>query len=159
MSTSPTRISPPRFESREARLVAGIRVRYAHDQTAGIPVQWGRLHDLGDIPGRIGDAAYGVCSAFDAEASLDYLCGFEVDPATSLPAGVDRIAVPAQRYAVFHQPGHIATIRIAFSAIWNFWLPGSGHKVAAAPVLERYGPEFDPRTGTGGFEIWLPIEG
>jgi predicted transcriptional regulator YdeE len=26
-------------------------------------------------------------------------------------------------------------------------------------VLERYGPEFNPVNGTGGFEIWIPIEG
>ena len=25
-------------------------------------------------------------------------------------------------------------------------------------VLEKYGPEFAPQTGQGGFEIWIPIE-
>ena len=52
-----------------------------------------------------------------------------------------------------------SAIRRTFSAIWSKWLPESGHKPADAPVLERYGPEFNPVNGTGGFEIWIPIEG
>ena len=24
-------------------------------------------------------------------------------------------------------------------------------------MIERYGPEFDPRTGLGGCEVWLPV--
>jgi AraC family transcriptional regulator len=30
--------------------------------------------------------------------------------------------------------------------------------VADAPNFERYGPDFDPRTGTGVVEIWVPIK-
>ena len=30
---------------------------------------------------------------------------------------------------------------------------------ADAPSFERYGKKFDPRTGNGGFEIWLPVKG
>jgi AraC family transcriptional regulator len=43
-------------------------------------------------------------------------------------------------------------------AIFSDWLPTSGHQAAAAPVLERYGPEFDPRTGAGGFDIYVPLK-
>jgi len=25
-------------------------------------------------------------------------------------------------------------------------------------LIERYGREFDPTTGTGGIELWLPIK-
>jgi AraC family transcriptional regulator len=28
-----------------------------------------------------------------------------------------------------------------------------------APMLERYGDAFDPRTGNGGLEIWVPVKG
>ena len=44
------------------------------------------------------------------------------------------------------------------SAIWSQWLPESGHKAFEGPTLERYGPEFNPRTGMGGLEIWVPIQ-
>ena len=43
-------------------------------------------------------------------------------------------------------------------AIFNDWLPGSGHVPADAPVFERYDERFDARTGMGGFEIWVPIK-
>jgi len=36
-------------------------------------------------------------------------------------------------------------------------LPASGLKAADAPNFERYGETFDPATGNGGFEIWVPV--
>ncbi|TIN58627.1 MAG: AraC family transcriptional regulator, partial [Mesorhizobium sp.] len=30
--------------------------------------------------------------------------------------------------------------------------------IADAPEFERYGPEFDPRSGKGGLEIWIPVK-
>jgi predicted transcriptional regulator YdeE len=43
------------------------------------------------------------------------------------------------------------------SAIWNQGLPDSGYQAADSPWFERYGEEFDGRTGLGGLEIWIPI--
>ncbi len=43
-------------------------------------------------------------------------------------------------------------------AIWNQWIPGSGHKPIAVPSFERYGAEFNPQTGLRAIEIWIPIE-
>jgi AraC family transcriptional regulator len=60
---------------------------------------------------------------------------------------------------VFTHDGHISTIRGTWKSIWSQWLPGSGHKLADAPFFERYGEAFDPRTGSGGFEIWIPLKG
>jgi predicted transcriptional regulator YdeE len=39
------------------------------------------------------------------------------------------------------------------------WLPASGRKVADSPEFERYGQEYDPATGNGGFEIRIPLRG
>jgi AraC family transcriptional regulator len=66
--------------------------------------------------------------------------------------------VPKREYAVFQHRGHVAGVRSTFVAIWNDWLPKSGRQVAEAPSFERYGPEFNPQTGLGGFEIWIPLE-
>ena len=43
-------------------------------------------------------------------------------------------------------------------AIWSEWLPRSGRQIEELPTLERYGPEFDARTGNGGLEVWLPVK-
>ena len=43
------------------------------------------------------------------------------------------------------------------AAIWNDWLPTSGHRVAHLPNFERYTESFDPLAGTGG-RIWVPVK-
>jgi transcriptional regulator GlxA family with amidase domain len=35
---------------------------------------------------------------------------------------------------------------------------GVGLRAGRRPVLGRYGPEFDPRTGEGGLEAWIPVK-
>ena len=65
---------------------------------------------------------------------------------------------PAQKYAVFSHREHISTIRSTWITVWNKWLPESGHELVDASDFERYGDEFDPQTGNGGLEIWVPIK-
>jgi AraC family transcriptional regulator len=60
---------------------------------------------------------------------------------------------------VFFHRQHIAAIRSTWNAIWNGWMPQSGHTPADAPLFERYDERFDPRTGQGGVELWIPLEG
>lgn len=158
-STPLPELAPPRFENTTPLLLAGLRARYDQQTSAGIPSQWERLHAyLGHVPKQIGETAYGACYNTDEEGNFDYLAGVEVRDFSDLPAEFATLRVPAHRYAVFRQNEHISAIRRTFSAIWSKWLPESGHKPADAPVLERYGPEFNPVNGTGGFELWIPIE-
>ena len=67
--------------------------------------------------------------------------------------------MPRHKYAVFTHKGHVAGVRATFAAIFQKWIPESGLRVANTPNFERYGREFNPMTGLGGFEIWVPIEG
>src|ERR1700721_3007271 len=43
------------------------------------------------------------------------------------------------------------------NTIWNHWLPAAGLKAADAPNFERYDENFNPLTGDGGLEIWIPV--
>jgi len=159
-STPMPELAPPRFETIKPLLLAGLVARYSQQTSAGIPSQWERLHTyLADVPKRIDETAYGACYNTDEEGNFDYLAGVEVRDFSDVPKEFATLRVPACRYAVFRQTEHISTIRRTFSAIWSKWLPDSGHKPADAPILERYGPEFNPVNGTGGFELWIPIEG
>jgi len=159
-STPMPNLAPPRFETTKPLLLAGLNARYNQQTSAGIPSQWERLHAyLGHVPKQVGETAYGACYNTDEEGNFDYLAGVEVRDFSDLPEEFATLRVPAHRYAVFRQSEHISTIRRTLSAIWSKWLPESGHKPADAPVLERYGPEFNPVNGTGGFELWVPIEG
>jgi AraC family transcriptional regulator len=160
MKTAPAPdLAPPRFETTEPMRFAGLVERYECQATAGIPDQWQRFAPyLCTMAKRVGKAAYGVVFHFDSDSNFDYMCGVEVSDASDLPKGITSLQTPAQKYAVFAHKGHISGIRAVIAAIWSTGIPESGLKVAEAPTLERYGPEFNPMTGLGGFEIWIPIQ-
>ncbi|NPT34927.1 AraC family transcriptional regulator [Paraburkholderia xenovorans] len=154
-----TRLEPPRFEDGKAFLVTGLNERYTSETCAAIPSQWQRFGDyFGKMPGQIGNVAYGVCYNADDNGNIDYLCGVEVSDFSALPAELSRLRVSPQRYAVFSHREHVSTIRRTWNTIWNQWLPASGHIPADAPNFERYDGKFDPVSGMGGLEIWLPLK-
>src|SRR4051812_10756912 len=106
---------------------------------------------------RVGKVAYGVCCNGDDSGNFDFIAGVEVSEFSDLPRDFSRVRIPEQRYAVFSHKDHISTIRRTVNTIWNHWLPRSGLKAADAPSFERYDENFDPLTGNGGLEIWVPI--
>jgi AraC family transcriptional regulator len=157
-STLTDNLQPPRFETSKPLLVAGIGERYNHESGAGIPGQWQRFQQaVANIPGRVGQVAYGVCCNGDDAGNFDYIAGVEVSDFSDLPREFSRVRVPEQKYAVFTHRDHISTIRRTINTIWNHWLPASGLKAADAPSFERYDGNFDPLTGNGGLEIWVPV--
>jgi len=155
-----TQLTPPRFEQKDALLIAGLGARYAQGGDPAIPSQWQRFSPhVGHVPHQVGDIAYGVVANFDDEGAFDYICGLEVSRFADLPEGFTSIRLPPRRYAVFMHRGHVSGIPRTMSAIWSEWLPSSGHKFADAPFFERYDQRFDPRTGEGEVELWLALEG
>ncbi|KRR29787.1 AraC family transcriptional regulator [Bradyrhizobium retamae] len=158
-STLLDHLKPPRFETSKPLLIAGISERCTHENGgAGIPNQWQKFHQtVDDIPKRVGKVAYGVCCNGD-DAGFDYIAGVEVADFSDLPREFARVRIPEQKYAVFTHSEHISTIRRTVNTIWNHWLPASGMKAADAPSFERYDENFDPATGNGGLEIWIPVK-
>lgn len=152
-------LDAPRIEQGRTLLVAGLAERCDMAGAAGIPALWSRfLEHFGHIPGQVGDKAYGVIWNGDDEGNMEYMAGAEVADFSDLPAEFTRLRIPAQIYAVFAHRGHITGIRATWMAIWGQALPAAGLTVADAPAFELYGREFDPRTGFGGFEIWVPVK-
>ncbi|HET8727406.1 MAG TPA: AraC family transcriptional regulator [Alphaproteobacteria bacterium] len=152
-------LDPPRFVDGAALLVAGLGERYSFETVHGAPMLWQRFAPhIGHVPGQVGNVAYGVCCNSDGAGSFEYIAGVEVADFSELPGEFRRVRIPAQRYAVFRHADHIATIRSTVHTIWSKWLPDSGHQAADAPEFERYDEGFDPQTGSGGVEIWLPIK-
>ena len=158
-STVIDNLQPARFETGKPFLVAGPGERYTWETGgAAIPGQWQRFRQkVDEIPDRIGKVAYGVCCNGDDSGNFDYIAGAEVSDFSGLPREFSRVWIPDQRYAVFSHKDHISTIRRTVNTIWNHWLPSSGVKAADAPSFERYSENFDPLTGNGGLEIWVPI--
>ncbi|MDF3820739.1 effector binding domain-containing protein [Leptospira sp. 96542] len=91
------------------------------------------------------------------EGNFDYMCGVEVSNSSELPKEFQILKIPNQKYAVFTHKGHIAGIRATFAAAGK-WFLDSGVKPFEGANQERYGKEFNPMTGMGGLEIWIPVE-
>ncbi|THD73709.1 MAG: AraC family transcriptional regulator [Bradyrhizobium sp.] len=158
-STALDGLRAPRFETSKPLLIAGLGERYTWETSAVIPGQWQRFNQsVQNIPGRIGQVAYGVCCNGDDAGNYDYIAGVEVSDFSDLRREFSTVRIPEAKYAVFTHAKHISTIRRTINTIWNHWLPASGLKVADAPNFERYDANFDPLTGNGGLEIWVPVK-
>ncbi|MBB3611031.1 GyrI-like domain-containing protein [Rhizobium sp. BK602] len=155
------KLDAPRFETRAAMLLAGLAETYAHEATQGIPSLWQRFNQhFGFIPDQIGNVAYGVCTQEPGSTeSFRYMSAAEIGSADNLPEDFTTLQLPAQRYAVFTHRGHISGISATVQQIFGEWLPQSGHQHGGTPdMMERYDDRFDPRTGMGVTEIWIPLK-
>ncbi len=152
------------MEDRKTLLVAGLMKSYSAETASDIPLLWQQvIPHFGKIPGQMDRKAYGVIYNLNDPAGFAYLAGVEVSNASDIPEELNVVRIPDVTYAVFPHPGSVSTLKHTISAIWNEWLPASGLKAARADeempdILEQYGEGFDPATGTGDIEVWVPIK-
>ncbi len=150
-------LAPPELATHGPLLIFGLSERY-RESNAGIPSQWDRFAPhLGHLPNQVGPVAYGVICNTDEAGSWEYIAGVEVSEFPTHPVEFARLRIPAQTYLVWTHREHISSIVAAWKAVWNVALAASGRKVADGPAFERYGPEFDGRTGQGGYQLWVPV--
>ncbi|WP_371826989.1 GyrI-like domain-containing protein [Microvirga sp. VF16] len=99
-----------------------------------------------------------VAGTAAARGTYFYLAGVEVADLVDLDSSFTGMRLPAQRWAVFPHEGHI-TIASTIHAVFAQALPAAGLTAGDMPdLLERYGERFNPRTGAGGLEIWVPVK-
>jgi len=161
--SSAMQLETPRFEHSKALLIAGLRGHYTSQTMQNMPELWQRFAPhIGNIPGQAGRVAYGLCFNALSPDGMDYMAGVEVSSSSDLPAEFSVATIPAQKYAVFPHREHVSKLRETLDAI-DKWLPGSGLDVGsgtggAPDFFERYSEEFNPRTGVGGMEVWVPVK-
>jgi AraC family transcriptional regulator len=140
--------------------IAGVKEHLPPHGYPGIPAIWQRFHAEIGVLG-IGERveAFGVVSiARPAGEGFDYLAGVEVKETVDIPRNLATVRIPAQRYAVFPHRGHVAELKATALGVIAEWLPKSRLAASGPPdFIERYAADFDPWTGRGGIEIWVPI--
>jgi len=153
------KLAPARFVSGAPMLLVGLSERHSFESTERIPAQWQRfMASYGDIADKADPVPLGVSTNLDDDGTFEYVCAVEVREASDLPKGFVQLRIPSQHYAVFAHLDHVATIGATYYAIWDRWLAAHHHKAADGPSLERHLATFNPQTGLGGIEIWIPIE-
>lgn len=151
-------LSEPRIVNSKPLVIAGLRRRYNSETIAAIPNQWEEFAAyIGNIPKQVGNVGYGVKYNSDSEGNVDYLSGVEVSEVTDLPPELEVLRLPAQQYAVFDHEGHVSEIRRTWHTIFSDWMTSHKKQIKEAPDFERYSEKFDPQTGFGGIEIWVPL--
>lgn len=152
---------PVRFEKNfKAFSVAGLNETYSPGDPMNGPAQWEKFAPhLGNIPGQKGDVAYGVCFILSEGKGIEYMQAVEVSSDNDLPDGFTQKELPERNYAVFVHDDHVSTLRRTLDAI-SKWLPDSGYQKPEGLdfFFERYGEEFNPQTGKGDIEIWIPVK-
>jgi AraC family transcriptional regulator len=157
------RLEEPRMEDRKTLLVAGLMKAYTASTVNEIPLLWRELSPyIGKIPGQVDRKAYGVVYNMK-KPELAYLAGVEVSTASEVPDEFNVVRIPDMTYAVFPHRGNVSTLKDTIAAIWSEWLPASGLRIVQGDeempdVVEQYGEAFDPATGTGDIEVWVPIK-
>lgn len=154
------KLADPVYVDHGPLLLVGLLESYRDGDMSAIPNQWQRFAPwLGNIPHQVPNVTHGVVFNGDDEGTTDYLTAVEVSDFSDVPAPLSRLRLGAQRYAVWRHAGHISEIRAVWRTIWADWAQTRVKTLADAPFFERYPESFDPMSGEGGFEIWLPVGG
>jgi AraC family transcriptional regulator len=145
----------PVIETWPDRRIMGSLKRYDQTTNANIPHQWAAYNQADrHVPGEVYGAWYGVCANFGPDMSFDYMCGMEV-PTGDAPDDWTTLTLPAGRWAGFIVQAHLSTMQAAWGAIYRDHV-GAGLTPRDGPSTEIY-RDFDPDTGEGGYEIWVPV--
>lgn len=151
-------VTTAEIRERDAFRVVGLSTHCTFEDTSAIPSLWQTFNEReGSVPSAVSGAAYGVSCDADEAGRFRYVAGVETTAAADLPAGMDAVSIPANRYAVYTHSGHVTDLPKTVYTIWNKALPDAGLEPKQAPDFELYDCRFDPLTGRGAVEIWIPI--
>jgi AraC family transcriptional regulator len=155
-------LDPPVVETLPADRYVGLASTYKMTELGGIPQQWAAfLPHLEALDRAQVGAAFGIVhhAAHDGE-DVQYLCA--VPASAGLRAGeggLVELALPDMRVAKFAHKGHISGIGATTGAVFEQGLPAAGLRPnAPVDLIERYGTDFDPRSGFGTVGLWVPVE-
>jgi AraC family transcriptional regulator len=152
----------PKIARKPAFHVVGMSGRFTAATNSRIPELWARfVPRMHEIPHRLGTETFGVCVDADPasvdEVGFTYVAGVAVERIDVVPTGMVALTVPASTYAIFTHSGHIARLSDTVKQIWGAWLPASRHRHVAKPDFEAYDDRWDPLTGLGEIDIYVPI--
>jgi AraC family transcriptional regulator len=152
----------PKLVSKPSFHAIGLAGTFTSSTNDGIPGLWSRFAPQIDaIPHRRGKLTFGVCIPAEepasGDASFTYVAGVEVERIDAVPDGMIALTVRGGRYAVFTHRGHIARIKDTFRQVFGNWLPATPHRHLPSPDFELYDDRFDPASGEGEVDIYVPI--
>ena len=154
-------LPPPEITERPTLLLAGLSESHPFNKPEQVPAQWQRFNPfIGIVPNARDEAAFGVVgeARFGGEG-FQYTAAVEITRLGELPPELKALRLPAGRFAQFRYRGHVSKMRAMVHTIFNRDLDALGIEAGEFPnFVEYYGPDFDPESGSGQQEIWVPLK-
>lgn len=154
----------PRFETLGPLLIEGLRELLDDKAEEKIPLLWESFLPIAEnMPHPINNVKFGLCVQADKTTNdFYYTAGCQVEDFTHLPQALSPVILPSSSYAVFNHTGHVSRLRDTINEAFDEWLPNSTYSLVPQNhnllhFFERYGEQFNPQTGCGDIEVWLPI--
>jgi AraC family transcriptional regulator len=155
-----TTVPPPVFKPLGRQRLVGLPAACSYDDIITIPAQWQRFMNdhYSGIAHKLQQIPIGVCDVPDDDGCFRYVCAAPVSAFANTDLALTCIEAMPRTYAVFEHNDHVSTVFDTYVAVWNEALPAMRRRVADSPVLEFHNDAFDPHTGLGGLQLWIPLE-
>ena len=153
-------LEPPRRESLPALTVVGLERPFTGETWKQAAELWKSFAAWSDVLAekRLSKQAYGVMwDDSSTGGAFHYLAGVETSANAEVPQGLKSVVLAAHDYAVFTHRTHVSELFKTTCLIYQEWLPKADVGLADAHWFERYAENFDPQTGLGLIEIYIPI--
>lgn len=155
----------PRLETKPALRLVGFARVFRWESVQEISSLWQKAGPwLEQISGDIAGEAFGAMYVpAPGSGDFGYLAGIDAGADVVLTPELSQIDIPAAEWAVFSHDGGLMDWPKTIDFAMQKWLPGSGRSgpdpaPGVVTVMERYGPGFDPVTGRGDMECWVPLK-
>ena len=153
----------PKFVKFEGAKVLGIGKALNEDRIGEIKDLWNDFNQFCEnknIPHR---KSFGICmkNHQDIQKASDetfiYVAAVPEAAATNAD-GMVNCELPAGNYAVFTYSGSIANFPELVMQIWQHWVPENQQMYRDGPDFELYDERFDPKTGSGEVDVYIPVK-
>ncbi len=154
----PDSMPVPRFERIGPLDIVGLPKNYTSETRTQIPLLWERFVKwIGHVPHQIDNVTYGVIRNNDKGRGFYYMAGVAVSATTAVLTIYAWCSYQNRITLCFTHHGPISGLFETMCAIYTQWVPTATDILADSPCFEKYSADFDPRTGQGTIEIWLPL--
>ncbi len=154
-------IMDPQPVRKGALRIVGVSAVFEEDKKEGIPLLWNRIIGRLPLPGQAGAATFGVCRAAE-DCAVHYLAGVAVDASAPVPDGLEAWDLAPRSYLIFRRAMSAGDLHPQMQAtvqeIWGVRVPRLPYRLAQAPDLEYYPPDFEPGVEGKTIEWWVPVE-
>lgn len=111
----------------------------------------GTVSEMNSLLGRFGDTMLHAAIFDHTPETMKYMICYNKPKGITLPSKFTTLAIPAQTWAIFHEPS--CDLQKVWGRIYSEWFATSDYEQVEGPTLEMYYGMANNCTG----EVWIPV--